>query len=52
MVNISQNISWKKLLKGIHQGSELEPFLFNVFMKYIIYPMEICDLLNYADDNT
>ncbi len=52
-VKISNNkSSWKKMLKGIPQGSRLGSFLFNVFMNNIFYFMEICDLLNYADDNT
>ncbi len=40
------------MLKGIPQGSRHWPFLFNVFMNDIFYFMEICDLLNYVDDNT
>ncbi len=40
------------MLKGILQGSGLRPFLFNVFMNDIFYFMEVCDLLNYADNNT
>ncbi len=44
--------SWTKLTKGIPQGSALGPFLLNVFMNDIFYFMEICDLVNNADDNT
>ncbi len=40
------------MLNRIPQCSVLGPFLFNVFMNDIFYFMEICDLLNYADDNT
>ncbi len=52
-VKISNNkSSWKKMLKGIPQGSRLGPFLFIGFMNDFLYFMEFCDLLNYADDNT
>ncbi len=40
------------MLKGIPQCSRIRPFLFNVLMNDIFYFMEICDLLNYVDDNT
>ncbi len=40
------------LLKGIPQCSGLGPFIFNIFMNDMIYFMKICDLVNYADDNT
>ncbi len=40
------------MLNGIPQSSGLGPSLFNVFMNDIFYFMEICNLLNYADDNT
>ena len=52
-VKISSNrSSWTNILKGIPQGSGLGPFLLNVFMNDIFLFMEICDLVNYADDNT
>ncbi len=45
-------VSNTKLTKGIPQGSGLGYFLLNVFMNDIFYFMEMCDLVNYADDNT
>ncbi len=52
-VKISNNkSSRKKMLKGIPLVSGLGPLLFNVFMNDIFYFMQICNLLNYAYDNT
>ncbi len=44
--------SWIPHLKGIPQGSSLGPFIFNVFINYIFYFIETCDLSKYVDDNT
>ncbi len=53
VVKISnERSSWMALLKGIPQCSGLGPFIFNIFMNDMIYFMKICDLVNYADDNT
>ncbi len=52
-VKISNKRSlWTPLLKGIPKGSCFNPFRFNVFMNDIFYFIEICDLANFADDNT
>ncbi len=43
---------WMPLQKGIPQGFSLVPFLFNIFINGIFYFIDLCDLANYADDNT
>ncbi len=40
------------LQKGIPQGSTLCPFHFNIFMNDVFYFIYLCDLANYAGDNT
>ncbi len=44
--------SWMPLQKGIPQSFNLGTFLFNIFMNDIFYFIELCDPVNYADNNT
>ncbi len=45
--------SWRTLSKGAPQGSIFGPFRFNIFQNDLVRMLEhICDIYNYADDNT
>ena len=44
--------SWNEVIEGVHPGSMLSPFLFNIFLNDIFLVVSKCQLCNYADDKT
>ncbi len=44
---------WLRLTKDTPQGSVMEPFAFSVYTNDLIVLLSaMCDIFNYADDNT
>ena len=43
--------SWIGMSAGVPQGSILGPLLFNIFMNDLVYGIENCKMINYADDS-
>ena len=48
----SSRSEWKLMKRGIPQGSCLGPLLFNLFLSDVFASIKLCELFNYADDNT
>ncbi len=49
----TERSGWKRLRKGTPQGSAMGPFAYNAHTNDLILVLaSICDIFNYADDNT
>ena len=45
-------IHWTNILKGIPQGSILDPLLVNIFINHLFFFSGKCEICNFADDNS
>ncbi len=45
--------SWKSIVRGVSQGSQAGPHIFNIFLNDLFYFLEgLCRTTNYADDKS
>ncbi len=45
--------SWQYTVRGIPQGSQAGPRIFNIFLNDMFYLIEaLCQTINYVDDNS
>ena len=43
---------WTNILKGVSQGSIMDPLLFNILINVLFFFSAKCDIFNFADDNS
>ena len=48
----SKSSTWKRIISGFHQGSILDPLLFDIFLNNAFLFFDNSDLSRYADYNT